>query len=186
MATRVVKVKQRLLSDLLSSRGRINRLCASTVSSWAVVRAWWHSAVWLWVVPYSQSWANPQTPTAVSGRLVSTAFTGCCLYGHHWDLVTILPHLMLYSTGFTVWTDVDGCGNTFRRSTTTESTELAWAAALLRSLCRLLYSSEVVLGLFDSSWDALFSCCGRLHLCILSTLEFRGILKVHRFLRLLL
>jgi hypothetical protein len=73
------------------------------------------------------------------------------------------------------------CGDTSRRSTATESTELACTAALLRSLCRLLYSAKVVLVLFGSSWDALFSRCARLHFCIFSTFEFRGISKVQSF-----
>jgi hypothetical protein len=63
--------------------------------------------------------------------------------------------------------------------------ELACAAALLRPLCRLLYSSEVVLGSFDLSWDAPLFFCAHPHFSILSMFESRGILKVHKLSRLL-
>jgi hypothetical protein len=86
------------------------------------------------------------------------------LHGHHWDLVTVLPRLVLYSTRIHCLS----CGDTSRRYRAAESTDLACAAALMCSLCRLLYSAAVVLSLFESSWDALFSRCVRLKFCILS------------------
>jgi hypothetical protein len=114
-------------------------------------------------------------PCSVLGRLVAMAFTGCSVSmgttGTWWPSC---PVWCCTVPGFTVWADVDGCCDTSRRSTATESTELMCAAILLLSLCRLL-------GLFDSSWEALFSCYACIQSCVFPTFEFRGILKLTNF-----